>query len=69
MVSQKDTKPVLRPWPYPSSSSLLLVFLTTVVVVTGASTGVADVAEKFDSFLEKKRGEGYVQQDLLVVTA
>ena len=44
-------------------------FLTTVVVVAGASTGVTDVAEKFESFLEKKRGEGYVQQDLLVVTA
>ena len=29
-------------------------FLTTVVVVAGASTGVADVAEKFESFLKKK---------------
>ena len=35
--------------------------LTTVVVVAGASTGVADVAEKFESFLEKKRGQGFVQ--------
>ena len=38
------------------------------VDAAGASPGVVDVAEKFERFLEKKR-EGYVEQDLLVVTA
>ena len=44
-------------------------FLTTIVVVAGASTGVANVPEKFESFLKKKREEAYVQQNFLIVTA
>ena len=33
---------------------------TAVVVAAGASVGVVDVAEKFEWFLEKKQGEGYM---------
>ena len=29
--------------------------LTTVVVAAGASTGVVDVAEKFERFIDKKK--------------
>ena len=43
--------------------------LTADVVAAGASPGVVDVDEKFERFFEKKRGEGYVEQDLLVLTA